>query len=282
METVNSIHALRSVIAEWRQAGLSIGFAPTMGNLHAGHLELVAAALAQCDRAVSSIFVNPLQFGPNEDFDSYPRTLAEDEARLQAAGCHLLFAPPVEEMYPKGQGAVATVSVPELTTQHCGAARPGHFDGVTTVVAKLFNLVQPDSAFFGKKDYQQWRVISQMVEDLCWPVNVVGVETHRESDGLAMSSRNQYLSAEQRQIAPVLRQVLLTAKEQLLAGGVSKMVANEAIFKLEKAGFKPDYFNVSDCNSLEIIKGHIAEGDEVVILAAARLGAARLIDNIEL
>lgn len=281
MKTVNSIEALRACIADWRRAGFSIGFAPTMGNLHQGHLELVAAALAQCDRVVSSIFVNPLQFGPNEDFDSYPRTLADDQGKLAAAGCHLLFAPPVEEMYPQGQAAVTTVAVPELTSAHCGAARPGHFDGVTTVVAKLLNLVQPDSAFFGKKDYQQWRVISRMVDDLCWPVNVVGIDTHREADGLAMSSRNQYLSADERAVAPLLREVLLLAKQQLEAGTTVEAVAEQATSRLQQAGFVPDYFNVSDCNTLELLTGVMDSTSQAVILAAARLGAARLIDNIE-
>jgi len=282
MKTVNSIDALRACIAQWRQAGLRIGFAPTMGNLHDGHLQLVTAALAQCDRVVSSIFVNPLQFGPNEDFDSYPRTLVEDQAKLAAAGCHLLFAPPVEEMYPKGQAAISTVSVPELTVAHCGAARPGHFDGVTTVVAKLFNLVQPDQAYFGKKDYQQWRVIRQMVDDLCWPIEVVGVDTHRETDGLAMSSRNQYLTAAERATAPVLRQVLLAARDELRAGGNIDEVVAAANLQLKQAGFLPDYFNVSDCNSLQILTGKLDASKPAVILAAARLGAARLLDNIEL
>lgn len=281
MKTVNSIHALRTCIAEWRQAGLSIGFAPTMGNLHAGHLELVAAARAQCDRVVSSVFVNPLQFGPNEDFDSYPRTLHDDEAKLDAAGCDLLFAPPVEEMYPHGQAVVTSVSVPKLTVNHCGASRAGHFDGVTTVVAKLFNLVQPDKAFFGKKDYQQWRVIARMVDDLCWPVTVVGVDTHREADGLAMSSRNQYLTAEERLVAPTLRQVLLDARKRLLSGEAVETVSATAMARLTEAGFSPDYFNVSNCNSLEILDGKTTMPKTAVILAAARLGTARLIDNIE-
>lgn len=281
MKTVNSIQALRSCIADWRQAGLSIGFAPTMGNLHAGHIELVTAARAQCDRVLSSIFVNPLQFGPNEDFDSYPRTLASDEAKLAEAGCDLLFAPPVEEMYPQGQAVVSSVSVPSLTTAHCAASRVGHFDGVTTVVAKLFNLVQPDAAFFGKKDYQQWRVIARMVEDLCWPVEVVGVDTCRETDGLAMSSRNQYLTAEERKIAPLLRRVLVDAKAGLLEGETVEIVTNKAVAALKQGGFQPDYFNVSDCNELEILDGKITVTEKAVILTAARLGTARLIDNIE-
>ena len=281
MKTVNSIQALRACIADWRKAGLSIGFAPTMGNLHAGHLQLVAAARSECDRVVSSIFVNPLQFGPNEDFDSYPRTLTDDQAQLTAAGCDLLFAPPVEEMFPEGREAVSSVSVPKLAALHCGAVREGHFDGVTTVVAKLFNLVQPDTAFFGKKDYQQWRVISQMVVDLCWPVKVVGVETHREVNGLAMSSRNQYLTATQMAVAPTLRQVLLDARADLLAGQTVDAVANQATSKLAEVGFEPVYFNVSNCNSLEIFDSQVTMPKNAVILAAARLGAARLIDNIE-
>lgn len=282
MRTVNSISALRQQVAEWRQAGLSIGFAPTMGNLHAGHISLVERALERCDKVISSVFVNPLQFGPGEDLDSYPRTLGEDEQKLTAAGCHLLFAPPVQEMYPYGQAAVTTVAVPELTKHHCGASRPNHFDGVTTVVAKLFNLVQPDQAYFGKKDFQQLRVIRQMVEDLCIPVEIVGVAICREPDGLAMSSRNQYLTSQQRGDAPALRRSLLEAAEALHAGQSIADVATKARAVQMAAGFEPDYFNVCDADTLVPQQGTMPIGAQWVILAASFQGKARLLDNIEL
>lgn len=282
MRTVNSIAELRQQVADWRQAGLSIGFAPTMGNLHAGHISLVERALERCDKVISSVFVNPLQFGPDEDLEAYPRTLEEDERKLSGAGCHLLFAPPVQEMYPRGQDAVSTVAVPNLTKHHCGASRPGHFDGVTTVVAKLFNLVQPDQAFFGKKDFQQLRVIRQMVEDLCIPVEIVGVAICREPDGLAMSSRNQYLSAQQRADAPALRSSLLQAAEALEAGQSIEDVAVKARATQVAAGFKPDYFNVCDADNLLPQQGTMPVGAQWVILAASYQGKARLLDNIEL
>jgi pantoate--beta-alanine ligase len=282
MRTVHSIADLREQLSAWQQQGLSVGFAPTMGNLHSGHISLITAAKSRCDKVVSSVFVNPLQFGPNEDLEAYPRTLSADQSQLEAAGCDLLFAPPVEEMYPAGQAAVSNVIVPELTLDHCGDSRPGHFDGVTTVVAKLFNLVQPQSAFFGKKDFQQLRVIKQMVVDLCFPIEVVGVETCREDDGLAMSSRNQYLSTEQRQAAPQLRQTLLAAKQGLLDGESVAAVVAQAEAELSNTGFEPDYFNICDADSLQRQNGCYEASKTWVILAAAKLGKARLLDNIEL
>lgn len=282
MQTVNSIAALRAQISTWKRDGLSIGFAPTMGNLHAGHISLIDEALKTCDKVVSSVFVNPLQFGPNEDLEAYPRTLDEDTAKLETAGCDLLFAPPVQEMYPNGQAEVTKVSVPRLTRLHCGASRYGHFDGVTTVVAKLFNLVQPDKAFFGKKDFQQLRVIKQMVDDLCMPVVIEGVETCREPDGLAMSSRNQYLDEEEREVAPVLRKVLEQAVTDLAQGASITAVKKQAESRLKNSGFVPDYFNICDADTLELQTASYTEGDHWVILAAAKLGRARLIDNIEL
>lgn len=281
MQTVNSINELQEQLGLWHDKGLTIGFAPTMGNLHAGHISLVTQALAECDKVVSSVFVNPLQFGENEDLESYPRTLAEDQEKLEQAGCHLLFAPPVQEMYPHGQDAVSFVSVPRLAEHHCGKSRVGHFDGVTTVVAKLFNIVQPDKAYFGKKDFQQLRVIRQMVEDLYIPVGIVGVETCREPDGLAMSSRNQYLSAEQRQVAPLLRQVLERSRESLKNGEPVDVVTASALETLTVGGFEPDYFNVSDADTLEPLQGQWQQGLQWVIIAAGYLGKARLIDNIE-
>ncbi|MDD9893700.1 MAG: pantoate--beta-alanine ligase [Gammaproteobacteria bacterium] len=282
MQTVNSIAALREQIAAWKREGLTVGFAPTMGNLHAGHISLITEALKSCDKAVSSVFVNPLQFGPNEDLEAYPRTLADDQKKLEVAGCDLLFAPPVQEMYPNGQAAVTTVSVPNLTKHHCGVSRPGHFDGVTTVVTKLLALVQPDRAYFGKKDFQQLRVIKQMVADLCLPVEVLGVETSRETDGLAMSSRNQYLTTEQRAVASTLRKTLINAAEALQQGETVEAVFEQSQQALTAVGFKPDYFNISDADTLEPQQGCYQAGQNWVILASAFLGKARLLDNIEL
>ena len=204
METVNTIAAMRQRVAAWRRADERIAFVPTMGNLHAGHIHLVTQAMAMADRVVCSIFVNPMQFGPNEDFERYPRTLAEDSAKLQQVKADLLFAPPVEEVYPSGHKAATQLSVPGVSEGLCGASRPGHFVGVATVVAKLFNIVQADVALFGEKDYQQLQVIRHMVADLCFPIEIMGVPTVREADGLAMSSRNGYLSREERVKAPAI------------------------------------------------------------------------------
>lgn len=278
MQTVRTSTALRSAVAAWRQARERIAFVPTMGNLHAGHLALVEHAARLADRVVVSIFVNPMQFGQGEDYESYPRTLSEDSTRLAEAGVSLLFAPAVEEMYPAGYQSVTRVEVQGLSDILCGAARPGHFVGVATVVAKLFNLVQPDVAVFGEKDYQQLLVIRRMVADLCFPIDIVGVPTVREPDGLAMSSRNSYLTAEERERAPLLYRALCEAAERL-QGGEQDFRAIEAAgeVKLRAAGFGPDYFTIRRAHDL-MPPG--AEDKELVILAAARLGRARLIDNL--
>lgn len=280
MQQVEAIEDLRAVLRQWRQAGESVAFVPTMGNLHAGHLDLVTRADALADRTVASIFVNPLQFGPREDYAAYPRTLERDYAELQSVGTDMLFAPPVQVIYPQGQQNVTRVHVPQLSDILCGAFRPGHFDGVATVVAKLFNLVQPDFAVFGKKDYQQWRLIESMVSDLAIPVSIVGAPTVREQDGLAMSSRNQYLSSEERRRAPALYRCLSGIRDRLLEGSrdFGRLQA-EALRQLESLGFKPQYVEIRNSRNL-------APPDELtseyVVLAAAYLGRTRLIDNVEI
>jgi pantoate--beta-alanine ligase len=278
MQTVNSIAALRQQLRAWRQQGERIAFVPTMGNLHAGHLALVEAARQHADRVVASIFVNPMQFGPGEDFERYPRTLAEDSAQLEQAAADLLFAPPVEEVYPVGAAQQTRVEVTGLVDILDGEARPGHFTGVATVVTKLFNMVLPDVALFGEKDYQQLLVIRRMVAELCFPVEIIGLPTVREADGLAMSSRNGYLSENERAVAPALYQALKQAAERL-AQGERDFVALEAqgVQALESAGFAPDYFAI---RSADTLAPPSAQATEVVILAAARLGATRLIDNL--
>lgn len=280
MHTVTTVAALREQVAVWREAGERIAFVPTMGNLHAGHLKLVARAHALADRVVASIFVNPLQFGPGEDYESYPRTLAEDEKKLARLRVDLVFAPPVEEMYPNGAGETTTIRVPrELTDQLCGASRPGHFEGMSSVVARLFNMVQPDVAVFGEKDYQQLTVIRRMVRDLAMPVEIEGVPTEREPDGLAMSSRNQYLGAAEREKAPALYAALSRAAARLAAGETDfARLARDGFADLEAAGFQPEYFEIREAETLHPPR---TDSPAWAVLAAARLGRARLIDNVE-
>lgn len=278
MQTVQTITEVRGRIALWRNQGQRIAFVPTMGNLHAGHMHLVRQAGQLADRVVVSIFVNPTQFGVNEDFASYPRTLAEDSLKLAENGAHLLFTPGVSEVYPRGIGNTTRVEVPGLSHILCGACRPGHFAGVATVVSILLNIVQPDMALFGEKDYQQLLVIRRMVADLCMPVQVLGVPTVREPDGLAMSSRNGYLSVEERARASRLYQALCEARDRI-AGGETDLAVIEtgAAQALTGAGFRVDYFSVRRADDLE----PPAPGDRtLMILAAAWLGKARLIDNL--
>lgn len=278
MITVETVAELRAKVAELRQRG-KVAFVPTMGNLHAGHISLVKEARQHASSVVASIFVNPMQFGANEDLDKYPRTLAADQARLEAEGVEVLFFPSVAEMYPKPLAQQTRVEVPNISDLHCGASRPGHFAGVATVVSKLFNMVQPDVAVFGKKDFQQLLVIRRMVADLAMPIEIVGVETCREADGLAMSSRNQYLSSDERAVAPLLREQLLWLAEQLRAAGADVAEMTAAVnARLAQAGFVPDYLVVVDTDTLRAPE---AEAKELVVLAAAQLGGARLIDNIE-
>lgn len=276
MQTICSVEALRSQVRQWRQAGLSVAFVPTMGNLHDGHIQLVTQAKQQADKVVVSIFVNPTQFGPNEDFASYPRTEQQDQQRLVACDTDLLFLPSVETLYPSG--SQTQISVTGLSSLHCGAHRPGHFDGVALIVCKLLNIVQPDLLLLGEKDFQQLAVIRTMVADLNMPVSIQGVATVRESDGLAMSSRNGYLSEQQREIAPQLYQALISARDAILVGNADlQAVSEQQIQALQQAGFSVDYFNICRSNDLAPAGD---DDQDLVILVAARLGKTRLIDNV--
>lgn len=278
MKTLTSIAALQEALQHPSIDGLRIGFVPTMGNLHDGHLSLVEQAQQLADIVVVSIFVNPLQFGANEDLDKYPRTLVADQEKLAAAGVDFLFAPTVDEIYPNGQATQTQVCVPVLTSKHCGSSRPGHFDGVSTVVNKLFNIVQPDVAVFGQKDFQQLAVIRKMVEDLCIPVEIVGVPTHRAEDGLALSSRNQYLSVTERNTAPLLYRTLINSQIAVLEGKLSfQEITDNAVKNLESAGFVVDYLNICDAKTLDT---PTQKTQSIAILAAALLGKTRLIDNV--
>jgi pantoate--beta-alanine ligase len=278
MDTIIHTADLRARVRAWRAAGERIAFVPTMGNLHAGHGSLVAAARERADRVVVSIFVNPLQFGPNEDYATYPRTPEEDRKLLEALNVDMLFMPEVAEIYPRGQQTHARVHVPELEDILCGAFRPGHFMGVATVVTKLLNLVQPDIALFGEKDFQQLMIIRRATEDLCMPVEIVGLPTTREPDGLAMSSRNRYLTPEQRAVAPQIFAALERARIAIESGREDfDAISEEGLAALRAAGFRPDYFEVRDADTLAVPR---PESRNLVVLAAARIGRARLIDNV--
>ena len=279
MDTVTTIAAVRERVRQWRAQGQRVAFVPTMGNLHPGHISLIELARKRGDRFVASIFVNPMQFGPNEDFAHYPRTPRNDESMLAEAGCDLMFMPDVAEIYPRGYERDTRVAVPELSAVLDGEFRPGHFDGVSTVVAKLFNIVAPDIAVFGEKDFQQLAIIRRMVADLCIPIEIVGAPTVRESDGLAMSSRNQYLTEEERKIAPALQQALIRAVARVIQGETDFAAIEAAELQtLKKLGFRPDYFTVRDAKTLT---PPAAEARHLVVLVAARLGKARLIDNLQ-
>ena len=278
MQTVQHIAELRTQVAAWKRVGERVALVPTMGNLHRGHLRLVERARQLASRTVASIFVNPTQFGPNEDFAGYPRTLEEDSRELAAAGLDLLFAPEVAAIYPRPLAEMTQVSVPGLSQLLCGASRPIHFGGVATVVAKLLNLVQPEVAVFGEKDWQQLIIIRRMAVDLDLPVEIVGVPTVREADGLAMSSRNGYLSAEERAIAPTLHAVLQAMAEQWRTGERDYgALENTAKARLAATGFRPDYVEIRRADDLQR-----PESDDAAlrIFAAAWLGRARLIDNL--
>jgi pantoate--beta-alanine ligase len=280
MRTYTSNAQLQKAIRSERARGRSIAFVPTMGNLHEGHLDLVRRARKLCDVIIVSIFVNPMQFGANEDLDAYPRTLIADKEKLFAEGVSMVYAPGVEEIYPDGVDAQSQVQVPELSNTLCGASRPGHFTGVATVVSKLFNIVQPDVAVFGEKDFQQLSIIRKMVRDLCMPIDIIGIPTTRAEDGLALSSRNGYLTAAQRKVAPLLNQTLVECREAIACGFDNfRELEAHAKLKLIQAGFEPDYFEIRDARSL----GEVTEDtEELAILAAAKLGQPRLIDNIRL
>ncbi|HWW22191.1 MAG TPA: pantoate--beta-alanine ligase [Steroidobacteraceae bacterium] len=278
METVSTIEAVRARIRDWRRSRLRIAFVPTMGNLHAGHMSLLEAAHSHGDRVVASIFVNPLQFGPSEDYTAYPRTLADDQKLLEQGGCDLLFAPSVNEMYPTGGDQRTLVTVRGLSNVLDGEFRPGHFDGVATVVTKLFGIVAPDVAVFGEKDYQQLLVVRNMTLDLALPVEIVGAPTVRAEDGLALSSRNRYLSAEERARAPAIHHSLLQAAQALSAGTADyALLQQQGGQWLERSGMKLDYFSIRNASDLT---APTPDSKEFVILVAARLGRARLIDNM--
>jgi pantoate--beta-alanine ligase len=278
MQTVQDAAALRAVIRGWRNQGQTVGFVPTMGNLHAGHHSLIKLARARADRVVASVFVNPTQFGPNEDFERYPRTLVQDQGGLAEHDCDLLFAPEVATLYPFGAANSVSLHVPQLTETLEGAHRPGHFDGVATVVCKLFNLVQPDLAVFGQKDFQQLKVIERMVRDLSLPIKIMAAPTLRADDGLALSSRNQYLSAENRALAPQIHATLAQMRELIAKGHARAVVEQAAASKLARAGFEVDYAAIRRVEDL----AEPADGEQegLVALIAARLATTRLIDNL--
>jgi len=276
---VTTIAAVREHVHGWRREGLRIAFVPTMGNLHAGHVSLIEAARRHGQRFIASIFVNPMQFGPNEDFAHYPRTPREDERMLSDAGCSLMFMPDVAEIYPNGAERATRVEVPVLSRVLEGEFRPGHMEGVSTVVAKLFHIVEPDVAVFGEKDFQQLTVIRRMVAELCMPVEIVGAPTVRHADGLAMSSRNQYLTPAERALAPKIYEALQVAAARLQAGDTDFTGIERAGFQaLERAGFQSEYFSVRQAHDLSTAT---AAARHLVILTAARIGKARLIDNVQ-
>ena len=278
MQVFHHIQSLREALAAERKVGKRIGFVPTMGNLHSAHIELVKIAQQNCDVVVTSIFVNPLQFGLNEDWDKYPRTLAADSAKLEAVGCNYLFCPDEKEIYPNGMAEQTRVIVPTMTDVLCGASRPGHFEGVTTVVTKLFNIVQPDEAVFGIKDFQQLAVIRRMVEDLCIPVKITAGEIFREADGLAMSSRNGFITPDERPKVAVLNRSLNAIKQAIADGRRDfTVLVDEARTQIEAAGFRVDYISICNSRTLEMA----AHDDrEITILGAMYTQGARLIDNV--
>jgi pantoate--beta-alanine ligase len=276
MQIVRQLDPLRDALAEFRKAGYRIGLVPTMGALHAGHMRLVEAAMEQCDAVVASIFVNPTQFGEGEDLEAYPRQEAADAALLEAAGVKLLWAPTADQIYPDGYAT--KVSVSRISDGLCGAARPGHFDGVATVVAKLFNQIRPDAAFFGEKDYQQLAVIRRMARDLDFTHDIVGVPTVRDPDGLALSSRNAYLTAEQRRNAVALPDAMRDAARAIATGGDVAAILEDARLRILAAGFhKIDYLELRDANRLAI---QDVFSPPARLFAAAHIGRTRLIDNI--
>ncbi|MBO2602431.1 pantoate--beta-alanine ligase [Shewanella algae] len=279
MLTTAKIDEIRARVREWRQKGETVAFVPTMGNLHQGHVSLILEAARRADHVVASIFVNPLQFGKNEDLDAYPRTLGADQQKLTEAGCELLFTPTPELIYPKGLDAQTFVEVPGISDELCGTSRPGHFRGVATIVCKLFNIVQPDIALFGRKDYQQLLVIKTMVTDLSLPIEVIGVETVREDSGLALSSRNGYLTEAEKALAPKLKASMDKLAEAIVLGqDIDQAISNAKEF-LRAAGLEPDYLEVREASSLKPVS---SDDKSLVILAAAYLGKARLIDNMTL
>jgi pantoate--beta-alanine ligase len=278
MRTIADLRSLRAAVQAWKKDGQRVGFVPTMGNLHAGHYSLVERARQSADRVVVSVFVNPTQFGPNEDYTRYPRTLAEDSVGLVEHQCDLLFAPAVETVYPDGAGHALRVHVPDVGDTLEGEHRPGHFDGVATVVAKLLTMVQPDLAVFGAKDWQQLLVVRRLVRELALPVEIVSGPIVREPDGLAMSSRNRYLDAGQRERAPQLHATLEWMRESFHEGHARAAIEGAAMRRLERAGFAPDYAVVRRAEDLAVPADEERTG--LMALVAARLGETRLIDNL--
>lgn len=278
MQVITDKEELRELHDTWRHHDEHVAIVPTMGNLHSGHLGLVELAAEHAERVVVTVFVNPTQFGEGEDFEDYPRTLDRDTRRLKTLRADVVFAPSADTVYPFGIENATTVSVPGLTQNFCGASRPGHFDGVTTVVARLFALVQPDVAVFGQKDYQQQLVIRHMTADLNFPIRIITAPTVREADGLAMSSRNQYLGDEEREIAPQLYATIEHIGKELENGKRNfAVLESDAVARLEAAGFTPDYVAIRRAHNLTVPD---RDCDEIVVLAAAQLGKARLIDNV--
>ena len=280
MKVFHTVRGLRDDLHKDRRQGLRIGFVPTMGNLHDGHLALIKQARESNDMVVCSIFVNALQFGLNEDWDKYPRTYQGDCDKLRDAGCDYLFHPDDIEMYPNGLDTQSRVICPTMTDVLCGASRPGHFEGVTTVVSKLFNIVQPDEAIFGIKDYQQLAVIRRMVEDLCMPIQVTSAPIHRETDGLAMSSRNRYITDDERPKVIVLKEALDWIASQINTGNrnFSELETSAALL-IEQAGFTVDYLTCSNSKTLDLAAN---DDSEITILGAIFTESARLIDNVSL
>ena len=280
--TVTTVSAARRRVLEWQAARETVALVPTMGNLHRGHISLVERVQTLADRVVCSIFVNPTQFGPGEDFEAYPRTLAEDERLLREQGVDLIFAPTADQIYPFGTELAVQVGVPKLVDDLCGRSRPGHFAGVTTVVCRLLNIVGPDYAVFGEKDYQQLAVLTRMVEDLRMPVKVIRAPIVREEDGLALSSRNQYLTAQERKVAPGLNAVLHEVRESLRAGDRDyQAVTDRAKSALKKLGFRPDYLEIRMADDLDVPEAG-TDPSKLIVLAAAWLGEARLLDNLKI
>lgn len=279
MKVISDIASLREVVSDCKRTGRSVGFVPTMGNLHDGHLQLVKRAKSHNDVVIVSIFVNPMQFGENEDLDAYPRTIEDDKAKLVNDGVDAVFLPSVSDMYPCGLKAQTYVEVPGISEVLCGASRPGHFRGVATVVSKLFNMVQPDDAFFGEKDFQQLQVIRTMVRDLSMSVTVHGVPTQREESGLAMSSRNGYLSHEQKATASLIYQEMTRAKALIEQGDTQfSDIADSIVSNLEAKGFKNDYVSIVNANTLQ---RPVAGDKHLVIVVALFMGTTRLIDNLQ-
>lgn len=279
MKVIDSTAALRELIGDWKRSGLSVGFVPTMGNLHDGHLKLVKRAKAHNDKVIVSIFVNPMQFGKNEDLDAYPRTIEQDKAKLIAEGTDAVFLPSVADMYPAGLDAQTFVEVPGISDVLCGASRPGHFRGVATVVSKLFNMVQPDDAFFGEKDFQQLAVIRTMARDLSMDVTIHGVATEREASGLAMSSRNGYLSEEEKATASEIYQAMQRMKLAIEKGNKNfDELEASTVADLEEKGFRNDYVKVVNASTFMPAS---ATDTHLVIVVALFMGKTRLIDNIQ-